>query len=781
MAFLKSVDVYGKNSHGEDTENHFVVKTAPGNRIFRKAFATRSIYMREIFTYENILPTFFELQKRYKVPQVFDSYPEYYSSSTTDAKEFLVMKNVFPLGYRNHNKFKTIDFNHALLVIKRLGQFHALSFALRKKNFEAFCGLRNNAYDIEYQPGYEPTSQPMMDLYGSFGLESLDPEKDKVVYEKFNLFRKNIVNVTKDAVREMFDSEHAVIVHGDFWTANILFNYQDRRIPADVLFLDWQFTRIGSPAFDISQLLFICCDKETRDKHYEDLINAYYKSLSEFLKFFDEDANELFPYEMFLRHLKEYSVMGLAFALRVIYLLTIEDDDGPSETDNPTDLQELITRPFRAKRYVNVYKTIMKNVITDYVNFGYRTYNMTECVNNCIRNILSKFNVHDYVETASEVFKGNNFMGTVRSVDVRGKNADGDDVDMSFVVKNAPANELFRKINAIKRIYEREIYTYENVLPSFVQLQEEYEVKPFFHSFPEYHASSHADTKEFLILKNMTPLGYEIHANLKSVDFNHALLIIKELGRFHALSFALKRKYPKVFREICANTPDIEYLPEFVSTSDHVMELFCAFALNVLDPVKEKAIFEKFDKFCKKIGKVAREVVREGCCTDHAVVTHGNLRVANLLFKYKDGKIPSDLCMVDFQLLRMGSPVLDISQLLFLCCDKQIRKGHYTELISAYHQSLSSFLKKFGEDADELFSYDVLQEHLKKYSVYGFATALRTLYLISIYKEDFPDPSGVKNPQECIDKYMNAKKDIVTYTKMMREIIFDYFDLGYDV
>ncbi|KAF5295929.1 hypothetical protein FQR65_LT19863 [Abscondita terminalis] len=372
MAFLKSVDVYGKNSHGEDTKNHFVVKTAPGNEIFRKAFATRRIYMREIFTYENILPTFRELQKNYKVPQVFDSYPEYYSSSTTDAKEFLVMKNVFPLGYRNHNKFKTIDFNHALLVIKRLGQFHALSFALRKKNFEAFCSLRNNAYDIEYQPGYELTSQPMMDLYGSFGLDSLDPEKDKVVYEKIQSFSQEYANVTKVAVREMFDSEHAVIVHGDFWTVNILFNYQDGGVPSDVLFLDWQFARIGSPAFDISQLLLICCNKETRNKHYHDLINAYYKSLSSFLNFFGEDANDLFPYNVLLQHLEQYSVMGLATALRIKFLLTI-DDEGPSETDNPTDLQEFIMRRLELKRHVNVYKKIMNDVITDYVNFGYRT------------------------------------------------------------------------------------------------------------------------------------------------------------------------------------------------------------------------------------------------------------------------------------------------------------------------------------------------------------------------------------------------------------------------
>ncbi|KAF5287407.1 hypothetical protein FQR65_LT12232 [Abscondita terminalis] len=363
MGSIKCVKVRGKKPH------NFVVKIAPSNIIFRNAHATKAIYLREIYTYEKILPTFLELQMNYKVPLIFDSYPKYCASSKVDLNEFVVMKNVMSLGYKNYDNFE-FDLEHAVLVMKALGKLHALSFGLRKKNFDAFCEIRNNARDDEYQPEFVPTSQEVLDLFTMAGLNSLDPVNDKVAFEKFDAFRKNIGSVVRAAFTEMNHSEYAVVTHGDCWIANFLFKYQDNQVPNDVLLLDWQFTRIGSPAFDISQFFFICCGRKIRNLHYTKLLQTYYESLSSFLKFFDEEACELFPYEVLMEHLRKFSVLGLATALRMKYLLTVDHESLP-KSDCIDDIQQFSKQIFEAKRNASLYNVEMRDVILDYINFGY--------------------------------------------------------------------------------------------------------------------------------------------------------------------------------------------------------------------------------------------------------------------------------------------------------------------------------------------------------------------------------------------------------------------------
>ncbi|KAK4878579.1 hypothetical protein RN001_011085 [Aquatica leii] len=370
MALVKRINVRGKNAKDENTELSFVAKTAEVNEAFRKANFINSIYKREIYTYEKILPSFFELQIRYNVPVRFESYPEYYVSSTTDFEEFVILKDMKVCGYKNCDKQHFFDFNHASLLIKELGKLHALSFALKEKEPEVFREICNNARDLEYQPGFLATSKNITDLFCIFAVKSLDPLEDRVAFDKFYHFRKKILDVTKGVICEVFDSKHAVVVHGDCWLENFLFKYQDDHVPTDVCILDWQKLRVGSPAFDISQILFLCCDKETRNNHYSDLLLAYYQSFSSFLKFFNEDANELFSFEVLLLHLKKYSVFGLARALKVIYFLAINNEDIP-DISNIKDMSESVNMYLNAKRNVNLYNKVMRDMILDYISFGY--------------------------------------------------------------------------------------------------------------------------------------------------------------------------------------------------------------------------------------------------------------------------------------------------------------------------------------------------------------------------------------------------------------------------
>lgn len=51
------------------------------------------------------------------------------------------------------------------------------------------------------------------------------------------------------------------------------------------------------------------------------------------------------------------------------------------------------------------------------------------------------------------------------------------------------------------------------------------------------------------------------------------------------------------------------------------------------------------------------------------------------------------VCLVDFQLTRVGSLALDLSNLLYCCTSGEIRRAHMTELLGHYHGHLMDALQ----------------------------------------------------------------------------------------
>lgn len=92
-----------------------------------------------------------------------------------------------------------------------------------------------------------------------------------------------------------------------------------------------------------------------------------------------------------------------------------------------------------------------------------------------------------------------------------------------------------------------------------------------------------------------------------------------------------------------------------------------------------------------------------------AVICHGDCWTNNFLYKYNEHGQIIETCLVDFQLIRFGSPALDISNLIFCCTDKTMRAEHMMSFLKVYHQQLVKSLKRMGPmpafcgDEDELW------------------------------------------------------------------------------
>lgn len=93
--------------------------------------------------------------------------------------------------------------------------------------------------------------------------------------------------------------------------------------------------------------------------------------------------------------------------------------------------------------------------------------------------------------------------------------------------------------------------------------------------------------------------------------------------------------------------------------------------------------------FCNMVELVNRE-------TTLAVLCHGDCWTNNFLYKCDGNNDILETCLVDFQLIRYGSPALDVSNLIFCCTDKSLRQNHMKTFLESYYKELVKSLRTLG-------------------------------------------------------------------------------------
>lgn len=160
--------------------------------------------------------------------------------------------------------------------------------------------------------------------------------------------------------------------------------------------------------------------------------------------------------------------------------------------------------------------------------------------------------------------------------------------------------ELFHSLSAS----EREIHIYNNVLTVFDQFQCEKNI-PINDRFTEYPRcyAAVADSEmneHIIVMENLKSAGYGLWDKTKPVDYDAACLTLKALGKFHALSFALRDQKQEVFNNI-SDLQDV--FGKMVADDNSPVKGIVAGSLDrafsVLDQPDEKKIMQNLRDNCR--------------------------------------------------------------------------------------------------------------------------------------------------------------------------------------
>lgn len=141
----------------------------------------------------------------------------------------------------------------------------------------------------------------------------------------------------------------------------------------------------------------------------------------------------------------------------------------------------------------------------------------------------------------------------------------------------------------------------------------------------------------------------------------------------------------------------------------------------------------------------------------------------------------SDVCFLDWQMARFGSPVLDLYHIIFTSTDQALRAKEYHNLLHHYHRTLTRAIKRLGSPAD-LFSRRDFDEHLQKFGSYAVMFAMIMTLLVLADSADLVDLDALcdNGPQDQKAQFVNelSPHAQVVYNQRIRDLVSDMYDLG---
>lgn len=151
------------------------------------------------------------------------------------------------------------------------------------------------------------------------------------------------------------------------------------------------------------------------------------------------------------------------------------------------------------------------------------------------------------IESGSK--KGDNFVGIVYRVNGKLSSYLSNGLvakkksSINLILKVAPTSHARREQFYARACFLREIKMYDEVLPMFRQFQESNGIVPEeigFFEYPKCYKTIDTEIAESLIFQDLKANNFEMFDRHQSITIDHVRLIMNTLGKYHALSFALR-------------------------------------------------------------------------------------------------------------------------------------------------------------------------------------------------------------------------------------------------
>ncbi|XP_047511664.1 uncharacterized protein LOC125054042 [Pieris napi] len=385
-----------------------------------------------------------------------------------------------------------------------------------------------------------------------------------------------------------------------------------------------------------------------------------------------------------------------------------------------------------------------------------------------INSVLEKIAIKSDIESwhyEKQFFQNvaQNYFGVILPVKLNGKK-EGKEISLNLVLKLAPTDERYRVSGAVTSFFQREIFIYSDILPSYRKIRNEITTLSDF-IVPECYYLKKDYCEEVITMQNMCANGYTPFVNDSILDIEHLVISIKCLANFHALSFILKKQESHLFniaQSTCVPLSRKENERFYTILQDRLTK-----ALKVFSNTQYVPALERLQKDCDKFVEACYKSVNA------LVLCHGDIWKENLLFKYEHGT-PVSVCMIDYQTARISSPAYDVLYLIISSSGQDLRNQHYKQLLDTYYQTLSENLLEAKIPVNKIYSRQMFDADLIAVAPACLVIANTAIWLSSGCQQD-----GHVKSKIVLETEEDIQKAICLYKNRMTAILDDLISYGY--
>uniref|UniRef100_A0A1A9WJF8 CHK domain-containing protein n=1 Tax=Glossina brevipalpis TaxID=37001 RepID=A0A1A9WJF8_9MUSC len=196
----------------------------------------------------------------------------------------LVMEDLKCKHFKNIDRLKGFDMVHVKAVVKKLAEFHAASAVYEERNGPYESLYYNSYFNETNRSLFNAMYSLREDIFKKAMLEwNLDDVEKylSILPEVDDFYEENL------RLNHVDPMEFNVLNHGDCWSNNIMFTYNQNDHTTtieEVLFVDFQISKWGSPAQDLWYLITNSIALDIKIKEFDHIIQIYHQQLCKCLK-----------------------------------------------------------------------------------------------------------------------------------------------------------------------------------------------------------------------------------------------------------------------------------------------------------------------------------------------------------------------------------------------------------------------------------------------------------------------------------------------------------------
>nr|AAZ78614.1 CHKov1 [Drosophila melanogaster]AAZ78620.1 CHKov1 [Drosophila melanogaster] len=351
---------------GTTKEVSYMVKLPHQMEIYKEMMKHTNIFEIERTMYNLVVPEMEALYKAAGVEVTFGAKSYELKNAQT---EYIALEDLCIKGFKNANRLEGLDQAHTERVLRKLAQWHAAT-AVRVATKGQYPEIVLNGF---FKEENRPMINDMMNGMGQVFVKCCS------TYEGNETYIEKVKALKDVMIDELFKmcvvdpTEFNVLNHGDSWSNNIMFQYEESGKIKEVYMVDFQVSKYGTVAQDLYYFLISSTKLEDKLSKFDYYVKVYHDNLLEHLKIL-KYSKPLPSLRDIHKSLYKYGTFAYSVATGVMAAVLVDPTESASFENFVGDSAE--GADFQMKMYNNPrYRKHMQAILPWLLNRGALDFN----------------------------------------------------------------------------------------------------------------------------------------------------------------------------------------------------------------------------------------------------------------------------------------------------------------------------------------------------------------------------------------------------------------------